>query len=313
VDGGANVTVRLLLGGALEPADQVLVRDVRDGTYAVVYTVRTRGSYSLEVRVEGTQVQGSPFEAFFADATPGGAVALPLAQAAAMLGVPGASPCKDFQNGRCFRPDCRFSHVMPAGAALAGMGIGMGLGVGGVASIGTLALPSLPQHFEELGRTLHVGNLSPVVSVEQLKQLFAFVGTVVECRLAGDSKQFAFVEFATAAEAQQAMALNGMLIADKPLRIEVAKTVRLNKSSAQALPNIAWQHQMLAAQQAQQAASARVAAQAAASRAAEISRRLGGEGGSRERDRDRRRSRSRSRDRGERRRRSRSRSRERRR
>jgi hypothetical protein len=39
------------------------------------------------------------------------------------------------------------------------------------------------------------------VTVDQLKTLFSFCGSVVDCRVAGEGKQFAFVEYATHAEA----------------------------------------------------------------------------------------------------------------
>lgn len=113
--------------------------------------------------------------------------------------------------------------------------------------------------------------------------LFSFCGTVVECRIAGDSKQFAFVEYQSNAEAVQALGLNGMLIADRQLRVEIAKTVRLVKPTPQ--PNMLLQQQLLLAQQQQQARMLAMQQQAAqqqqvvagaqaAQRAAEISRRL---------------------------------------
>jgi arginine/serine-rich splicing factor 12 len=398
-DGGSEVVVRVTPTGATAvslggtPVDNILVRDARDGAYAVTYTVPMRGDYAVAVSLDGEPVGGSPFPVFFAgSAVP--VAQIPLAAAAPLLGVPGAGVCKDFLNARCFRTDCKFSHVqapaaaaamlgampgggMPGGApmdpaaamaaaqaqaaamlasggmaALAGGGGGGGGGgmalPGGGANMNMLALMGLPgmppmpgmpgggalgvnpqalpqtvQHFEELGRTLHVGNLSPAISLEQLKQLFGYCGSVVECRIAGDARQFAFVEFASAAEAAQALGLNGMMVGDRPLRVEIAKTVRLVKPAT--APNVALQQQLAMAQVAQQAAMQRAAlaaqqaqaaaAQQAALRAAEISKRLQagtaaaaapGGGGDRDRDRERRRSRSRSRDR---RRRSRSRSR----
>ncbi len=68
--------------------DNILVRDCRDGAYAVTYTVPMRGDYAVSVRFENAPIRGSPFPVFFA----GSAVPVPqasLAQAAPLLGVPG--------------------------------------------------------------------------------------------------------------------------------------------------------------------------------------------------------------------------------
>ena len=345
-DGGAAVVVRVVPTGAtahtlanpapesgLQPLaavspESVLVRDAKDGSYHVSYTVPMRGDYAVAVTFDGVPISGSPFPVFFA----GSATPLPVLAAAPLLGlvgVPGGGTCKDFMNGRCFRSDCKFAHVAAPGAAtmmlpgdpsalVAKAHAAALLGGSGLAAAGLptsmLALPTTAAHVEELGRTLHVGNLSPLVTLEQLKQLFSYCGTVVECRIAGDSKQFAFVEFSTGAEAAQALGLNGMMMGDRPLRVEIAKTVRLVKPAAAAgvAPNAAMQAQFAMAQAAaaRQAAAAQAAAAAeAAARAAAISKRLAGgrersparRRRSRSRSRSRRRSRSRSRERARRR------------
>ena len=338
-DGGATVVVRVVPTGAtaqtlanpapesgLQPmtaisAESVLVRDAKDGSYHVSYTVPVRGDYAVAVTFDGVSISGSPFPVFFAgSATPLSLPALAAAPLLGVVGVPGAGTCKDFMNSRCFRSDCKFAHIAALGAATAMLPgnptalvakahaaalLSAGMGGPGLATAGLptslLALPTTAAHVEELGRTLHVGNLSPLVTLEQLKQLFSYCGTVVECRIAGDSKQFAFLEFATGAEATQALGLNGMMMGDRPLRVEIAKTVRLVKPAAVAgqVPNAAVQAQFAIAQ----AAAARQAAAEAAARAAAISLRLaGGRDHSRElrrrsRSRSRRRSRSRSRER----------------
>jgi hypothetical protein len=51
------------------------------------------------------------------------------------------------------------------------------------------------EHEEEKQRTLHVGNLPPTLTVEQLKQIFGVLGPITDCRIAGDSRQFAFIEY----------------------------------------------------------------------------------------------------------------------
>jgi len=304
---GAVVSVSVESGGQpVEDCVAAAVRDCGDGSVSVSYTVPSRGDYDVRVRVNGREISGSPFPVFFAHtalpASGAGERAFPnVAHPHAALQVaaaPGTSTCKDFQNGRCFRPDCRFAHA--AGESLAPGGCA---GVHNLGVPAVLALPQAVHHYEELGRTLHVGNLSPLVSIEQLRQLFAYCGTVLECRIAGDSRQFAFVEFAQGSEAQTALNLNGMMLCDRPLRIEVAKTVRIVRPAAGAavFPNMAMQTQIALAQAVQAAAGSESAAERARARVAEISERLRLGGGER-----RPRSRSRSRERRERRVRSRS-------
>ena len=312
-DGGAlvDVSVRTTSGSAVEA--RVLSTDAGDGIYAVTYTVPTRGDFSVCVKVNGEEVQGSPFAVFFAAGVVSD-LSLPpvqLSAAASLLGGVRA-PCNDFQNGKCFRADCRFAHDAASTQA-------------------THAASTHAMYAASTQATLHVGNLSPLVSIEQLRQLFAYCGSVIECRIAGDSRQFAFVEFARDSEAATALNLNGMMVGDRPLKVELAKTARLVRPAGHlsgapvgpaVLPNIAMQHQLAYAQamQAQAVQASAVAASAstdaaaaARARMAEINARLqSGPDRSRDRSRDRSHDRSRSREREHRRRhRSRSRSRDR--
>jgi RNA recognition motif-containing protein len=57
-------------------------------------------------------------------------------------------------------------------------------------------------------RALKVRNLSPVVTAEQVRQLFGFGGTVVECNITGaDAAKEAYVEFEKPEEATAALQL----------------------------------------------------------------------------------------------------------
>lgn len=47
---------------------------------------------------------------------------------------------------------------------------------------------------DSLKKTLQVSNLSPLLTVDQLKQLFSLCGTVVECSIT-DSKHFTYIEY----------------------------------------------------------------------------------------------------------------------
>lgn len=80
-----------------------------------------------------------------------------------------------------------------------------------------------------MGKKLYVGNLSYSVTNDDLKQLFAAHGAVVSAdvimdREAGRSKGFGFVEMATDAEAQAAIAaLNGQESNGRALTVNEAR------------------------------------------------------------------------------------------
>jgi RNA recognition motif-containing protein len=73
------------------------------------------------------------------------------------------------------------------------------------------------------GSKLFIGNLSYTVSEEQLKQLFAAHGTVVDVRIIGD-KGFGFVEMSSQSEAETAKdALDGFNFEGRNIRVDEAK------------------------------------------------------------------------------------------
>lgn len=148
---------------------------------------------------------------------------------------------------------------------------------------------------DALKRTLQVSNLSPILNVEQLKQLFSFCGTVVECNIT-DSKHFAYIEYSKPEEATAALALNNMDVGGRPLNVEMAKS--LPQKPATSNPSLAssslpmmmqqavamqqmqfqqallMQQTMTAQQAANRAATMKSATELAAARAAEISKKL---------------------------------------
>ena len=131
--------------------------------------------------------------------------------------------------------------------------------------------------------------------MEQLKQLFSFCGTVVECTIT-DSKHFAYIEYSKPEEATAALALNNMDVGGRPLNVEMAKS--LPQKPAAANPSLAssslpmmmqqavamqqmqfqqallMQQTMTAQQAANRAATMKSATELAAARAAEISKKL---------------------------------------
>lgn len=146
-----------------------------------------------------------------------------------------------------------------------------------------------------LKKTLQISNLSPLLTVDQLKQLFSFCGTVVECSIT-DSKHFAYIEYSKPEEATAALALNNMDVGGRPLNVEMAKSLPpkpavlnspLGSSSlpmvmqqAVAMQQMQFQQALLmqqtmtAQQAANRAATMKTATELAAARAAEISKSL---------------------------------------
>jgi RNA recognition motif-containing protein len=79
---------------------------------------------------------------------------------------------------------------------------------------------------EEVSRTIYVGNINEGVNAEQLLTFFTVCGPTNFCRMAGNSThpaRYAFIEFQTFDASQKAMQLNGMILVDRPLRVNKSK------------------------------------------------------------------------------------------
>ncbi|CAN0915762.1 hypothetical protein LINGRAHAP2_LOCUS29301 [Linum grandiflorum] len=238
--------------------------------------------------------------------------------------------CREFLNGRCTQADCKLNHpphnlLMTALAATTTMGnlsqVPMAPSAAAMAAAQAIvAAQALQAHAaqqasqstkdasgssdrsskdETLKKTLQVSNLSPLLTVEQLKQLFSFCGTVVDCTIT-DSKHFAYIEYKKPDEATAALALNNMDVAGRPLNVEMAKSlpqkpvVNSSVSSSSSLPvmmqqavimqqmqfqqALLMQQTMTAQQAANRAATMKSATELAAARAAEISKKMKADG-----------------------------------
>lgn len=233
--------------------------------------------------------------------------------------------CREYLNGRCAKTDCKFSHpphnlLMTALAATTSMGtvsqVPMAPSAAAMAAAQAIvAAQALQAHAAQaaqaqaqsakdnsgsadkegkndtLKRTVQVSNLSPLLTVDQLKQLFGLYGTVVECNVT-DSKYFAYIEYSKPEEATAALGLNNMDVAGRPLNVEMAKSLPpksaiLGSSSlplmmqqAVAMQQMQFQQALLMQQTltqqqaANRAASMKTATELAAARAAEISKSL---------------------------------------
>lgn len=79
---------------------------------------------------------------------------------------------------------------------------------------------------DEVARTIYVGNINDTVTAEQLIGVFSVCGAVNFCRMAGTSthpSRYAFIEFQHFDASQKAMQLNGMMLVDRPLRVNKSK------------------------------------------------------------------------------------------
>ncbi|XP_028759694.1 uncharacterized protein LOC114718517 [Neltuma alba] len=238
--------------------------------------------------------------------------------------------CREYLNGQCAKIDCKLNHpphnlLMTALAATTSMGTlsqaPMAPSAAAMAAAQAIvAAQALQAHAaqvqaqsvkdsagspdkagkaETLKKTLQVSNLSPLLTVDQLKQLFGFCGTVVECTIT-DSKHFAYIEYSKPEEATAALALNNIDVGGRPLNVEMAKSLPQKPSvsnsslSSSSLPLMMQQavamqqmqfqqallmQQSLTAQQAaNRAATMKSATELAAARAAEISKKLKADG-----------------------------------
>ncbi|KAL0340589.1 UNVERIFIED_CONTAM: hypothetical protein Sradi_4575700 [Sesamum radiatum] len=214
--------------------------------------------------------------------------------------------CREYLNGRCHQYNETLSQVpmAPSAAAMA-------------AAQAIVAAQALQAHAaaqaqsnkdsgsadnerkaDSLKKTVQVSNLSPLLTVDQLKQLFGFCGTVIECTIT-DSKHFAYIEYSKPEEATSALALNNMDVGGRPLNVEMAKSLPpkpilsspLGSSSlpmvmqqAVAMQQMQFQQALLmqqtltAQQAANRAATMKSATELAAARAAEISKKLQADG-----------------------------------
>lgn len=77
-----------------------------------------------------------------------------------------------------------------------------------------------------MSRTIYVGNVSAAIDENSLRALFQHFGAVTEVRIAGQpnyNSKYAFVEFQTEQQALQALSLNGLHLADRDIRVSMAK------------------------------------------------------------------------------------------
>ncbi|KAJ2660713.1 hypothetical protein IWW48_002810 [Coemansia sp. RSA 1200] len=133
------------------------------------------------------------------------------------------------------------AHAMPlANAAVVAMMATRPRNLGTIpANVAAVIHPSIlqfdPVKAEEISRTIYVGNIASWVGEQQLMDFFAVCGPVAYVKMAGDGMQptrFAFVEFADVQTAQAALQMNGMMLADRPLKVNHSKN-SINKPPPQ--------------------------------------------------------------------------------
>ncbi|XP_062109163.1 uncharacterized protein LOC133819825 [Humulus lupulus] len=260
---------------------------------------------------------------------------IPGALGGAILPGIGASlgeVCREYLNGRCAKTDCKLNHpphnlLMTALAATTSMStvsqVPMAPSAAAMAAAQAIvAAQALQAHAAQLQaqaqsgkdlsgspdkagkadalkKTLQVSNLSPLLTEEQLKQLFSFCGTVVDCTIT-DSKHFAYIEYSKPEEATAALLLNNMDVGGRPMNVEMAKSLPQKSSlsnsqlASSSLPMmmqqavlmqqrqfqqaLVMQQTMTAQQAANRAATMKSATELAAARAAEISKKLKADG-----------------------------------
>jgi len=102
----------------------------------------------------------------------------------------------------------------------------------GNALLGAAGATAAPQL---AAKTIHVGNLSPAVSVEVLRQIFGCIGQIVDVRVASDGR-YGFVDFAEAEAATAALNMNGTDVCGHQIRVQRATQPRLYSNQANPPP-----------------------------------------------------------------------------
>lgn len=146
-------------------------------------------------------------------------------------------------------------------------------------------------------------NINPILTADQLRQLFNYCGTVTDCSLS-DSKTSAYIEYSKPEEAKAGLALNDMPVGGHNLKVELKRKPRSGKRKAGNGSNMngmtpqlplmmqqavvmqqmqfqqaLYMQQAMATQQAaSRAATLKSASEMASARAAEITKRLMGAG-----------------------------------
>ncbi|KAL8172251.1 hypothetical protein V2J09_024055, partial [Rumex salicifolius] len=251
---------------------------------------------------------------------PSGGVILPG------IGASLGEVCREYINGRCLKTDCKHNHppqnmLAAAVAASSTMGtlnqVPMSPAAAAMAAAQAIkaaqafeahaaqmqalsksnkdssGLSESERELDALKRSVQVSNLNPVLTVEQLKQLFGCYGTVVECTIT-DSKHFAYITYSKPEEAANALSLNNMDVLGRPLNVEMAKSLPEKSLASSSLPMmmqqtvvmqqmqfqqaLLMQQTMTAQQAANRAATMKSATELASARAAEISKKLKADG-----------------------------------
>jgi len=155
-EGGEDVVVRLhpQPAGRAQPI-QASILDNDNGVYTATYTAPAKGNYMVSVEVNGRPISGSPFPVFFS--TP---VDPEAAAAAAQQ---------------------QQQEEAAAAAAAAGLPPGAQQVPGEAAAAAALAA-AVPAADEPL-RTLYVANISPIVPLDRLRELFGIFGVVQELQV----------------------------------------------------------------------------------------------------------------------------------
>lgn len=124
-------------------------------------------------------------------------------------------------------------------AAMSGLGAGLVDGTTAALMAATnplLAANAFQQQAPLLAqKTIHVGNLSPAVTVEVLRQIFGCIGTIVDVRVASDGR-YGFVDFAEAEAATASLAMNGTEVCGQSIRVQRATQPRLYSNQANPPP-----------------------------------------------------------------------------
>jgi hypothetical protein len=241
-NGGFNVTIYITVSNCKEILTQALVTDNTDGTYNCVYrSPEKRGSYELHIKIEKNLACGSPCPIFFnCDISDTFLRSNELRSS--------ESTCYGYDQPEQNQISEKISEFeihectqVAVNAALTHLN----------SSSRFNATMQFEYNFQTaiqqaLTESTYVKalDISPLVTIEELKELFSFYGKIESLEFKEDFGNYhALIKFSTADEAEKSLEASGIQVGDRDLRVEkwvehsVAHNIQINILSTHLLFN----------------------------------------------------------------------------
>lgn len=214
--GGEYVSVRLTPAGPAGNDPKAVIYaevvDRGDGTYVATYAVPDKGSFRLNVELNGEPVNDSPFPIFFSP--PGTGVPAAAAAPTSTVLFGRAEGAADVPGG-----------MQLSESTMAAIASAVAAAASALPPPPAVAEPPPPDPTAEaLARTVYVSSISPQITLDQLKTFFGFCGTLKDFKKIPNPNpavgDIVFAEYSSAAEAEAAVALSGTKLGDRSVMVQ---------------------------------------------------------------------------------------------